>query len=108
MSSLAAILESVLSYFVGLLLFFLKRKKVPVLYGRLMLGFFRIAVASSLAIWAASMIPMITPSGWPEAIGRVAQFGVRVTAGGLLYLILCFVLRVSEVRLLLARLTGRR
>jgi len=92
----------------GLLLYYLSRKQVPVLYGRLLLGFFRIAVASVLAIWAATMISIGVPPDWPEAIGRLTQFGVHVVAGCLFYLILCFVFRVSEVWLVFRRLTGRQ
>jgi len=91
----------------ALLLYYLTRKQVPISYGRLLLGFFRIAVASVLAIWAATMISIGTPPDWSEAVGRLTQFGVRVVAGGLFYLILCFVFRVSEVQLVFRRLTGR-
>ncbi len=91
----------------GLLLYYLPRKGVPVSYGRMLLGFFRIAVASVLAIWAATMIPVAIPPDWPEAIRRLTQFGARAAAGGLIYLTLCFAFRVSEVRSLFRRLTGR-
>ena len=91
----------------GLLLYYLSRKQIPIRYGSLMLGFFRIAAASSLGVWAATLIPVGIPSGWPEAIQRLLEFGAHFAGACVFYLILCFVMRVSEARLLLRRLIGR-
>jgi putative peptidoglycan lipid II flippase len=88
----------------ALLLYFLPGKQVPVAFGPLLLGFVRVAAAATLAFWAASFIPVPVPAEWTEGIGRLFQFGVRLIGGGLFYLILCTILRVSEVRLIINRL----
>jgi putative peptidoglycan lipid II flippase len=90
----------------ALLLYFLPRKHVPVAFGPMLLRFVRIGVAATLAFWAASMIPVAISRSWSDGIGRLFQFAVRLTAGGLLYLILCAILRVGEIRLIVNRLRG--
>jgi putative peptidoglycan lipid II flippase len=90
----------------AVLLYFLPRKHVPVAFAPMLLGFVRVGVAATLAFWAASLIPVAIPASWSDGIGRLFQFGVRLTAGGLLYLGLCLILRVSEVRLIINRLRG--
>jgi putative peptidoglycan lipid II flippase len=90
----------------ALLLYFLPRRHVPVAYGPMLLRFVRIGVAAMLAFWAASMVPVAISHGWSDGIGRLFQFAVRLTAGGLLYLVLCAILRVSEIRLIVNRLRG--
>jgi putative peptidoglycan lipid II flippase len=92
----------------GLLLYYLPRKKVPVAYGSMFLSFVRIAVAATLAFWLATMLSVGAPAGWSEGVTRIWQFLVKLAAGGAIYLVLCAVLRVEEVRLLIRKLTGRR
>jgi len=91
----------------ALLLYFLPRKHVPVAFAPMLLGFVRVGVAATLAFWAASLIPVAIPASWSDGIGRLFQFGVRLTVGGLLYFGLCLILRVGEVRLIINRLRGR-
>jgi len=92
----------------GLLLYYLPKKQVPVDYGRLMLGFVRIGAAAFLALWAATLIPIKVPGGWPEVVSRLVPFITKLVTGGLLYLILCLIFRIEEVRLLVKRVTGRK
>jgi putative peptidoglycan lipid II flippase len=87
----------------GLLLYFLPRKEIPVKFGSMFLAFFRIAVAALLALVAARMLPLDFSSSGLASMARVAEFVIRVAACGLFYLILCFLLRVEEVRLILSR-----
>jgi len=90
----------------GLLLYYLPRKQVPVAYGSMFLSFVRIAVAATLAFWLATMISIGAPAGWSDSVVRIWQFLVKLAAGGAIYLILCAVLRVEEVRLLIRKLSG--
>lgn len=92
----------------GLLLYYLPKKQVPIDYGRLMLDLVRIGVAAFLALWAATLIPIEAPAGWPEVMSRLIPFITKLVAGGLLYLILCLIFRVEEVRLLVKRVAGRK
>ena len=87
-----------------LLLYFLPRKQVPLAFGPMLLGFVRVGVAATLAFWVAPMIPVPIPPNWSEGMGRLFQFAIRLTSGGLLYLILCAIMHVSEIRLIVNRL----
>jgi putative peptidoglycan lipid II flippase len=88
----------------GLLLAYLPRKQVQPAYGRLLLGFVRVALAGLAAFYLASMLPIAVPSSWSETAGRLWQFGIRTAAGTILYLVFCAVLRVEEMRLVLNKL----
>lgn len=91
----------------GLLLFYLPRKKVTLAYGPLLLSLVRVTVAAVIAFWLAAMLPVPAPSDWPGGVTRLWQFGARFLAGGIMYLVLCAVLRVNEMRLILARFRRR-
>jgi putative peptidoglycan lipid II flippase len=92
----------------GLLLAYLPRKKVKPAYSRLLLSFVRVALAGMAAFYLASMLPIAIPSSWPDAAGRLWQFGIRSAAGTVLYLVFCAVLRVEEMRLVLNKLIRRK
>jgi len=100
-TSIAALLNSVL------LLGFLSRKGVPVRLGSISLGFFRMILAASLAVFTAKLLPIDIAAGSSEVIRRVFNFSVLMISTGLLYLLFCFFFRVREISLLL-RLFGRR
>jgi putative peptidoglycan lipid II flippase len=92
----------------GLLLAFLPKKQIKPAYGRLLLGFVRVTVAGLAAFYLATMLPIATPSSWPDAAGRLWQFGIKTAAGAILYLIFCAVLKVEEMRMVLNKLIRRK
>jgi hypothetical protein len=72
-------------------------------FGSLFLSIFRIAVAAFLALVAARMLPIDFSASGLAGLTRIAEFVARVLAAGVFYLVLCFLLRVEEVRLILSR-----
>ncbi len=92
----------------GLLLGFLPRKEVKPAYGRLLLVFLRVTLASVVAFWLASMLPIPSPDSWSEKIQRIWEFGIRTCVGAALYLGLCAVLRVQELQLVLNKVIRRK
>lgn len=101
-TSIAAIINWIV------LLYFLPRKGVPISYGRLGLGVFRIGLASWFAVMGADLIPFDLTFGQPGTLGGVIDFGCRLISAGLLYLMLCLVFRVRELSLVLGRFSKRR
>lgn len=91
----------------GLLLFFLPRKQIPVRYASILLSSVRMAVAAMLALWCATFLPIGLPEGWSDIAGRLALFSARALAGGLFYLLFCFILRVGEVGLIFRKIFRR-
>ncbi len=90
----------------GLLLYFLPSRRVPVAYGRLFLNVVRMALAAFLAVWAARFVPFDVSIGDSEILRRVLNLVFILVTSGLLYIVLCFVMRVREVSVLKSRLFG--
>ena len=82
------------------LLCFLPGKGVPISWGRLGLGVFRISLASALAVFGTNLIPFDLTFGQSGTIGEIIDIGLRLVCAGLLYPILCIVFRVQELSML--------
>ncbi|MEW5795618.1 MAG: murein biosynthesis integral membrane protein MurJ [Candidatus Zixiibacteriota bacterium] len=91
----------------ALLLVYLPRKGVSLEYRPLLFSFVKVGVASAVAFYGASMLPIPASSDWPEGIARLWQFGAKFTVGVILYLLLCAILRVPEMRLIQNRIRRR-
>ncbi len=85
-----------------LLIYYLPSKGIILPWGRLGLNIVRIGVCSLLAFHAALLLPYQPSSDLPPVAHRLLQLLVPAATGAALYLLLCLVLRVPEVR----RLTG--
>jgi len=90
----------------ALLLYFLPSRKIPVKYGKLFLNFLRMALAAFLAVWTARFLPVDVVLGDSEVLRRSLNLIFILITSGLLYIVLCFVMRVREVSVLKSRLFG--
>lgn len=90
----------------GMLLYFLPSRNVPVAFGKLLLNFVRMALAAFLAVWAARFVPLDLAFIDSEVLRRALNVVFILLASGLLYIVLCFMMRVREVSVLKSRLFG--
>ncbi len=93
-TSLAALLNA------GLLLYYLPAKGVPVSPCRVLLSFFKLAIAACLAFYVAALVPKDFIPWESEVISRVLNLLFTLALGGVLYLLFCFALRTKELTLL--------
>ncbi|MCP4685077.1 MAG: murein biosynthesis integral membrane protein MurJ [bacterium] len=91
---------------ISLLLYFLPSRKVPVAYGRLFLSFLRMGLAAVLAVGAARFLPVEVTFGDSEVLRRSLNLVFILITSGLLYIVLCFAMRVKEVSVLKSRFFG--
>ncbi len=84
----------------GLLLFFLPRKGLQVSYPEFLLTVLRIGLAALLGLYVAASLPIDLSHLLPGLMGEMLDFLVSMIVAGALYVTLCFVLRVRELRLL--------
>lgn len=90
----------------GLLVYFMPSRGVPVPYAKLTLNFVRMAVAAFLAVWAARFLPVDLAFTDSEVLRRALNIVFILITSGLLYVVLCLILRVREVSVLKRRLFG--
>ncbi len=90
----------------GLLLYFLPRKGISIPFGKIGLHTFRVLVAAIIAVYLARMIPFI-PTVAPESVQRLINLVIPAVEAIIIYLILCSMFRIKEVRLI-KRLFMRR
>lgn len=100
-TSLAGILNAVL------LLYYLPRKGLTVPWGRLGLKLLRLVVAAGLAFYSARLIPFEPVIAGSDVAQRIVDLLIPTVAAGLIYLLLCGLLRVPEVRMLTRWVTRR-
>jgi len=92
-----------------LLLFFLPGKSVDIRFWYLMLKILRVGVAATIAFQAAIYVPSLAPTSASEVLIRIIDLLVPLTTAAILYLLLCLLLKVGEVRQLFRMLVpGRR
>jgi len=91
----------------SLLLYYLPSRRIPVRYGLLFLSVTRIGVAAVFAVLAAELVPINLVSHQSEVAGRVIALGAKLGMAAFFYLLLCFVFRVEEFRLVWGRLLNR-
>jgi putative peptidoglycan lipid II flippase len=87
---------------------YLPTKGLAVAWGHLGSAFVRIAVASVLAFYCAKMLPVSFAGTMPEVPARALELLVPAAAAGVIYLGLCFVMRVRELDLLVRAFRRRR
>jgi len=92
----------------GLLLYFLPYKGVKVPYKKLAIKAGLIILASAIAMTAARFLPLdgVVPS--TGLASRVLKSLVPLLFGAGLYIGLCYVMRIGEIRILINALTHRR
>lgn len=100
-TSLAALLN------IALLLYYLPAKGIPISRSRVVLDFFRLAVAACLAFYIADFVTVDFTQWYSEVVGRILNLLVSLITGGLLYLVFCLVLRTKELSLLRRSLLGK-
>ncbi|MEA3297446.1 MAG: lipid II flippase MurJ, partial [candidate division Zixibacteria bacterium] len=91
-----------------LLLYYLPSKKIIINWGKLILNFARIVVASFLAVYAARLIPLGFGTGESLLVDRFLDLFVMFVCAALLYFLLCLIFRVKEVTALLRLIAGRK
>jgi putative peptidoglycan lipid II flippase len=89
------------------LLYYLPSRGVPVNFGALFLGFLRIAVAASLAIFLARMVPVDFQLGGSAVWGRALGLLTTLAVAAILYIVFCMILRVKELSSLRQRFRRR-
>lgn len=94
-TSVAGVLNAVL------LLYYLPQKGIVIQWGRLGLKLMRLLVAAGLAFYTARLVPFSVDVGQSVILGRVADLVIPAAAAGLIYMILCAVMRVPEMGLLI-------
>ncbi|MFH1686592.1 MAG: murein biosynthesis integral membrane protein MurJ [bacterium] len=92
----------------GLLAAFLPRKGIVLGWARQTLNIGRMALAAGLAFWIAKLLPYAYPESWPSVAQRSLALVVPAAAAGLIYILLCLLLRVPETKRLLATLLRLR
>ena len=92
----------------GLLLFFLPRKGLQVSYPEFLLTVLRIGLAAFLGLYVAAMLPIDLSHMLAGLMGEMLNFLISMIVAGVLYITLCFVLRVQELRLLKDAWFGRK
>lgn len=83
-----------------LLLYFLPDKGIKVNYSTLGLSVLRILVASIAAFYMAKMIPYNFLTDSNTILQKIMELSLSMVTAGLIYIILCFVLRVRELSIL--------
>jgi len=91
----------------GILLYYLPARGVSFSVPRLGLVFFRIALASLLSFYVARLVPVGFYRGGLEVVSRLEQLLVPLAVAAVLYLLLCTVMGVREVRDILRKIFGR-
>jgi len=84
----------------GLLLYFLPRKGLQVSYPEFLLTLLRLGLAAVLGLYVAASLPIDLSHMLPGLMGEMLNFLISMIIAGFLYITLCFVLRVQELRLL--------
>ncbi len=84
----------------ALLLYFLPEKGIKINYSTLSLSVLRILVASLAAFYIARMIPFNSLVDSNIILQRIVELVLSMITAGLLYIILCFILRVKELSIL--------
>jgi len=91
----------------GILLYYLPARGVSFSIGSLGLTFFRIALASLLSFYVARLVPVGFYRGGLEVVSRLEELLVPLTVATVLYLLLCTVMGVREVRDIFRKIFGR-
>jgi putative peptidoglycan lipid II flippase len=82
----------------GLLLYFLPRKGLQVSYPDFLLTLLRLGLAAVLGLYIATSLPIDLSHMLPGMMGEILNFLISMVIAGVLYITLCFVLRVQELR----------
>jgi len=91
----------------GLLLYFLPSRNVTVRFGHLLLNTVRIVLAAVAAVALARFVPIDLSVGQTEVIGRVLNLGAMLGIAAVLYIVFCWLLRVSEVTTIGGSILGK-
>ena len=84
----------------GLLLYFLPKKGIRINFSTLGLSALRILVASLAAFYITRMIPYNFLMDSNTVLQRIIELALSMITAGLIYIILCFILRVREISIL--------
>lgn len=90
-----------------MLLYYLPRKGINVNWGRFGLKLVRLVVAAGLAFYSARLLPFDLAVGESEIVRRMVDLLVPVVVAGLVYVVLCALMRVPEVGVLTRWATRR-
>lgn len=92
----------------GLLLYFLPYKGVKVPYKKLAWKTGLILVAATISMVAAKYLPLEGVVTGDDVTSRIVKSALPLLFGGLMYVALCYVMRIGEIRVLINGLTRRR
>ncbi len=91
----------------GLLLWFVGEHRIVIDWRRFAVNLTKIVAASLVAFVAAVAIPDFWPDAWPGLVHRIVDLAAPMLIGGLLYFVICLLLRVDELDKLVNKLLRR-